>query len=73
MYICYMSTYKETIERKKYYVILEKNDVKGVFGNLKRACEFMQGKDFPSYWTLVRKKMNRFDYKEYSLQIIRYQ
>ena len=51
-----MATYKEQIENKMSYVLLEDCDVLGTFGNLKKVCEFMDGKDFPSYWTLVRKK-----------------
>lgn len=55
----------------KYYVLLENSDVKGVFGSLKKLCESMRGKKFPSYWTLVRKDFDRFDYGNYSLQVVK--
>ena len=68
-----MKTYKERLENKKYYVLLENKDVLGVFGCLKGACEFMDGKNFPSYWTLVRQKKNKFEYGNYTLQVIKHQ
>lgn len=67
-----MKTYKERIESKKYYVLLEGKTVLGVFGCLKRTCNFMKGKKFPSYWTLVRKNFNKLEYNNYSLQIIKH-
>ena len=67
-----MKTYQERIESKKYYVVLEDKTVLGVFGCLKRACDFMKGKKFPSYWTLVRKDFVKFDYGNYSLQILKH-
>ncbi len=51
-----MTTYKEQQENKQYYVLMKKCEVLGTFGNLKKVCEFMEGKDFYSYHTLARKK-----------------
>lgn len=53
-----MATYKEQQKDKKYYVLLEDGVPLGTFGNLKKVVEFMEGKEFPSYWTLVRKNEN---------------
>lgn len=50
-----MATYKEQQKDKKYYVLIEDGVPLGTFGNLKKVVEFMDGKEFPSYWTLVRK------------------
>ena len=65
-----MRTYQERQEAKKYYVLLENKDVLGVFGSLRSVCAHM-GKKFPSYWTLVRKKTNKFEIGNYSLQIVK--
>jgi len=54
-----MITYKERIQNKTNYVLIENDVVLGTFGNLKKITGFMKGKDFPSYWTLVRKKIIR--------------
>ena len=53
-------SYSERMATKKYYVLLEKSDVLGVFTTLKKACDFMKGKKFPSYWTLIRQENNTF-------------
>lgn len=55
VYICSMSTYKEQQEGKMYCVLVKDGIPLGTFGNLKKVVEFMEDKDFPSYWTLVRK------------------
>ncbi|RIV73186.1 hypothetical protein [Flagellimonas aequoris] len=52
-----MATYKEQQKGKKYFVLIEDGVPLGTFGNLKKVVEFMDGKDFPSYWTLVRYKV----------------
>lgn len=57
----------------KYYVLLDGKTVLGVFNTLRKACDFMKGKKFPSYWTLVRKDFDRFDFGNYSLQLIKHQ
>lgn len=67
-----MKTYKEQIENRRAWVLLQKDTVLGVFGNLKKLCDFMDGKDFPSYWTLVRKKEDRIDWKDYSIQVVKH-
>lgn len=67
-----MSTYKERMKDKMYWVLLDGNTVLGVFGNLKKLCDHMIDKDFPSYWTLTRKKSNKFDYKGYSVQKVKF-
>ena len=51
-----MTTYKEQQENKKSYVLVKDCEVIATFGNLKKICDHMEGKDFPSYWTLIRKK-----------------
>ena len=50
-----MTTYKEQQKNKQYYVLLSNCEVLGTFGNLKKVCEFMNGQDFYSYHTLVKK------------------
>ncbi len=50
-----MATYKEQQKGKQYYVLLEDGIPIGTFGNLKKITDLMDGKDFPSYWTLIRK------------------
>ena len=62
-----MSTYKEQKENKKNYVLLKNHEVLGTFGNLKRLVEYMEGTEFLSYWTLIRKKEYPIIYKDYSI------
>jgi len=62
-----MTTYKERQENLEYYVLLENCDVLGTFGNLKKVCEFLDGKDFYSYNTIVRKKNYPVTYKDYKV------
>jgi len=64
-------TYKKEQQTRKHYVLLNDRDVMGVFSTLKKVCEFMSGENFPSYWTLVRKDFDKFEYGNYSLQIIK--
>ncbi|SDR65825.1 hypothetical protein SAMN04488552_0199 [Christiangramia echinicola] len=61
-----MTTYKEQQKKKQYYVLLENCTVQATFGNLKKVCEFMNGKEFYSYHTLVRKEFP-VSYKDYKL------
>ena len=51
-----MVTYKEQQKNKKYFVLLKNGVPLGTFGNLKKITEFIEGEDFPSYWTLIRDK-----------------
>lgn len=62
-----MSTYKEQQESKMSYVLLKDCDVLGTFGNLKKVCDYMEKEDFPSYWTLVRKKENPIIFDNYKI------
>ena len=66
-----MTTYKEQQENKQYYVLLKDREVLGTFGNLKKVCEFMEGKDFYSYHTLVRKEFPVV-YKDYKVFKVRH-
>lgn len=67
-----MVTYKERIQNKTNYVLIENDVVLGTFGNLKKITDFMKDKDFPSYWTLVRKKDNPIVFKSYKIFKIRH-
>lgn len=62
-----MTTYKEQQENKMSYVLLKDCEVLGTFGNLKKVCDFMDGKDFPSYWTLVRKKEETIKFDDFQI------
>ena len=62
-----MITYKERIQNKTNYVLIENDIVLGTFGNLKKITDFMKGKDFPSYWTLVRKKDYPIEFDNYKI------
>lgn len=53
-----MTTYKERKAKLENYVLVKDGVPLGTFGNLKKVVEFMDGKKFPSYWTLVRKSEN---------------
>ena len=44
-----MPTYKERQENLEYFVLLDGDNVLGTFGNLKKVCDFLDGKDFYSY------------------------
>jgi hypothetical protein len=62
-----MTTYKKQQENKMSYVLLKDCEVLGTFGNLRKVCDFMDGKDFPSYWTIVRKKENPLIVDDYKI------
>jgi hypothetical protein len=53
-----MTTYKERKAKLENYILVKDGIPLGTFGNLKKVVEFMKGKEFPSYWTLVRKNEN---------------
>ena len=66
-----MTTYKEQQDNKMSYVLLKDCEVLGTFGNLRKVCDFMEDEDFPSYWTLIRKKENPLvinDYKVFKVK-----
>lgn len=67
-----MVTYKERQEKKKYYLLLKEGVPLGTFGNLKKITEFMEGKEFPSYWTLVRKEENPISFGEYQIYKVKH-
>lgn len=62
-----MVTYKERQGNLQMYVLLEGCEVLGTFGNLKKVCDFMEGKDFPKYNTIIRKKENPIIHKDYKI------
>ena len=62
-----MTTYKERKEKLENFVLLEGDNVLGTFGNLKKVCDFLEGKDFYSYNTIVRKKSYPVAYKNYKV------
>ncbi|MCV9387323.1 hypothetical protein [Reichenbachiella ulvae] len=66
-----MTTYQERKKNETKFVLLENDTVLGVFGSLTRMCKFMEGKDFPSYSFLSKKKADRIDAKGYSIQKVR--
>jgi len=67
-----MKTYQERKESKKCFVLLKNKDVLGVFGSLKSVCDYM-GSRLPSYWTLVRKKTNKYEFKDndYTIHVVK--
>lgn len=67
-----MTTYKEQQKNKKYYVLLKEGVPLGTFGNLKKITEFVEDKDFPSYWTLVRKEENPLECGEYLIYKVKH-
>lgn len=67
-----MVTYKEQQKNKKYYVLLKDGVPLGTFGNLKKVVEFVEDKDFPSYWTLVRKDENPLEGGEYLIYKVKH-
>lgn len=56
-----------------YFVLLKVGVPTGTFGNLKKIIEFMEGEDFPSYWTLVRKEDNPLEYGGYLIYKVKLQ
>jgi|TARA_B100001059_G_C17790381_1_gene559766 hypothetical protein len=62
-----MTTYKEQQENRMSYVLLKDCEVLATFGNLKKVVEYMDKEEFPSYWTLVRKKENPIEFNDYKI------
>jgi hypothetical protein len=58
-------TYSEQKEARRFIVLTLNCEILGIWGNLKKLCSEIKEKDsdFPSYWTLARKKENpiKFD------------
>ena len=67
-----MTTYKEQQKNKHYFVLLKDGVPLGTFGNLKKITEFMEDKDFPSYWTLVRKYENPISFGDYQIYKVKH-
>lgn len=67
-----MVTYKERQKNKKNYVLLKDGVPLGTFGNLKKITELIKDEDFPSYWTLVRKKENPLKHGIYSIYKVKH-
>ena len=67
--------YSERMSTKKHFVISKGNDVLGVFPTLKTACDNLDLKGFPSYWTVIRPEkwkdlhndIKRYDSKLYTI------
>ena len=51
-----MTTYKERKENQYNFVLVKDDVVIGTYGNLRKITELVEDDNFPSYWTLVRKK-----------------
>ncbi len=62
-----MTTYKERKKKQYNYVLLENGVVLGTYGNLKKITEFVDDDNFPSYWTLVRKKEFPIKFDNYKI------
>ena len=62
-----MKTYKEQIKNKTNCVLLKDRIVLGTFGSLKKIVNFVSSDEFPSYWTLIRKKDNPIVCGNYSI------
>lgn len=62
-----MTTYKERQENLEYYVLLKDCEVLGTYGNLKKVCDYLDGEDFYSYNTIIRKKEFPVTYKNYKV------
>lgn len=62
-----MTTYKERMKNKMNFVLIKGDIVLGTFGNLKKITEFVGDKNFPSYWTLVRKEEYPIEFEDYRI------
>ena len=62
-----MTTYKERKENQYNFVLLKEGIVIGTFGNLRKITEFVKDDNFPSYWTLVRKKEYPIEFDNYRI------
>ena len=67
-----MTTYQERKAKLENYVLVKGGIPLGTFSNLKKVVEFMDGKEFPSYWTLVRKKENPIIVRDYSIYKVKH-
>lgn len=60
-----MTTYKERKENQHNFVLVKDSIVIGTFGNLRKITEIVEDDNFPSYWTLVRKKDYPIEFDNY--------
>lgn len=67
-----MTTYKERKENQYNFVLLKKGVVIGTFGNLRKITEFVEDDNFPSYWTLVRKKEFPIEFMDYRIHKVKH-
>lgn len=67
-----MVKYKDRMEKLEIFVLQYDNEVIGTFGNLKKVCDYMEDEDFPSYWTLVRKKEYPITYKDFKIYKVKH-
>lgn len=54
-----MNSYAERVKNRRHYILLHRGIILGSYGSLKKLCEHVKQTrkaNFPSYWTLVRKK-----------------
>jgi len=56
----------------KVWVLSYKGECIGAYGNLKKLCESVDDPNFPSYWTLVRKKFDVFELGDYRIERVKY-
>ena len=62
-----MTTYKERKENQYNFVLVKDDVVIGTYGNLRKITELVEDDNFPSYWTLVRKKEYPITFDRYKI------
>ena len=67
-----MVTYKERKENQQNFVLIKDGVPLGTFGNLKKITEHIKDKDFPSYWTLIRKTEYPLECGDYSIHKVKH-
>lgn len=67
-----MTTYKERQANLQMFVLQKGYVVLGTFGNLKKVCEYLEGEDFYSYNTIVRKKEYPVTYGDYTVSKVKH-
>ena len=72
LYICRMNTYKDRKEKQRIYVLIKNNIVIATYGSLKKITELVKDDNFPSYWTLVRKKENPIIFDDYQIHKVKH-
>lgn len=66
-------TYREKRDNQKVWVLLDNNELLGVFSNLKKMFDFgiQLDSNFPAYWTLARNKSEKMKYDKYIIYHIK--